>query len=143
MCCVLYWKVQDDLPSYSEATTEVVSSKVLAVPRVQVTKSHFYCTNKCKLISELYFPVLALQPGDDDIESLLANNRRWVERMNREDPTFFPRLGRGQAPKYLYIGCSDSRVPANQILGLEPGQVFVHRNVGNLMPVSSVIYTQI
>jgi carbonic anhydrase len=67
------------------------------------------------------------------LEDLLQNNKDWADRVRREDPGFFRRLSRQQAPKYLWIGCSDSRVPANQILGLDPGEVFVHRNVANLV----------
>lgn len=67
------------------------------------------------------------------LEDLLRNNRLWAERVRDEDPGFFKRLSRQQAPKYLWIGCSDSRVPANQILGLDPGEVFVHRNIANLV----------
>lgn len=69
----------------------------------------------------------------NDLDILLRNNRDWAERISREDPGFFERLSRQQTPKYLWIGCSDSRVPANQILGLDPGEVFVHRNVANVM----------
>ena len=71
---------------------------------------------------------------DPDLKSMLEANRTWVDARNKADPTFFKRLGAGQQPKYLYFGCSDSRVPANEIMGLEPGEVFVHRNVGNLVP---------
>jgi carbonic anhydrase len=67
------------------------------------------------------------------LEDLLSQNRKWSERIQAEDPTFFPTLAKQQAPKYLWIGCSDSRVPANQIVGLLPGEVFVHRNVANLV----------
>jgi carbonic anhydrase len=67
------------------------------------------------------------------LNALLRNNQDWADRVRREDPGFFERLSRQQAPKYLWIGCSDSRVPANQILGLDPGEVFVHRNVANLV----------
>lgn len=67
------------------------------------------------------------------LNELLRNNQDWADRVCREDPGFFQRLSRQQAPKYLWIGCSDSRVPANQILGLDPGEVFVHRNVANLV----------
>ena len=67
------------------------------------------------------------------LNDLLRNNQEWADRVRREDPGFFKRLSRQQAPKYLWIGCSDSRVPANQILGLDPGEVFVHRNVANLV----------
>ena len=68
-----------------------------------------------------------------NLEDLLRNNRDWAEQVQREDPQFFKRLSLQQAPKYLWIGCSDSRVPANQIMGLAPGEVFVHRNIANVM----------
>jgi len=68
-----------------------------------------------------------------ELEELLRNNREWAERIKHEDPGFFKRLSQQQSPRYLWIGCSDSRVPANQILGLDPGEVFVHRNVANVM----------
>ncbi|HYA46549.1 MAG TPA: carbonate dehydratase [Burkholderiales bacterium] len=64
---------------------------------------------------------------------LFASNRAWAEEMARRDPDFFARLARQQAPQYLWIGCSDSRVPANQIVGLLPGEMFVHRNVANIV----------
>jgi carbonic anhydrase len=64
---------------------------------------------------------------------LLANNRAWAAEMTRHDPDFFKRLSSQQAPKYLWIGCADSRVPANQIVGLLPGEMFVHRNVANIV----------
>jgi carbonic anhydrase len=66
------------------------------------------------------------------MEQLFARNREWARRRVEQDPDFFARLSRQQAPRYLWIGCSDSRVPANEILGLDPGEVFVHRNVANL-----------
>lgn len=66
-------------------------------------------------------------------EDIFENNRRWVESRIKEDPTYFDKLATEQNPDYLYIGCSDSRVPANQIMGLAPGEVFVHRNVANLV----------
>lgn len=66
-------------------------------------------------------------------EELLRRNREWSESVRRSDPDLFARLVRQQRPKYLWIGCSDSRVPANQIIGLMPGEVFVHRNVANLV----------
>ena len=68
-----------------------------------------------------------------DIEQLFANNRIWSDRIHAEDPDFFARLAAQQSPEYLWIGCSDSRVPANQIVGLAPGEVFVHRNVANVV----------
>jgi carbonic anhydrase len=67
------------------------------------------------------------------LSHLFDNNRNWAERMEREQPGFFNHLAQQQSPKYLWIGCSDSRVPANQITGLEPGEVFVHRNVANVV----------
>ena len=67
------------------------------------------------------------------LDALLRNNRDWAERISREDPGFFERLSKQQAPKYLWIGCSDSRVPANQVVDLAPGEVFVHRNIANVV----------
>jgi carbonic anhydrase len=67
------------------------------------------------------------------LEHLFTNNRLWAQGALGADPDFFRRLATQQAPKYLWIGCSDSRVPANQIIGLPPGEVFVHRNVANLV----------
>lgn len=64
---------------------------------------------------------------------LFANNRVWANRMRAHDPAFFQRLLQQQAPRYLWIGCSDSRVPANEIVGLQPGELFVHRNVANVV----------
>ncbi len=65
------------------------------------------------------------------LDGLFENNRAWAERMNRENPGLFERLALQQAPQYLWIGCADSRVPASQILGVGPGELFVHRNIGN------------
>ena len=67
------------------------------------------------------------------LEHLLANNRAWAEQIRARDPEFFATLARQQAPEYLWIGCSDSRVPANEIVGLLPGELFVHRNVANVV----------
>lgn len=67
------------------------------------------------------------------LSHLFANNRAWSARIRARDPDFFPRLSRQQRPDYLWIGCADSRVPANEIVGLPPGEVFVHRNVANLV----------
>lgn len=66
-------------------------------------------------------------------EEVFENNRRWVQETTDRDPDFFNRLAHGQDPSFLFIGCADSRVPANQIMGLEPGEVFVHRNVANVV----------
>jgi carbonic anhydrase len=67
------------------------------------------------------------------LQHLLDANRAWARRVERERPGFFEDLARQQSPKYLWIGCSDSRVPANQVIGLAPGEVFVHRNVANVV----------
>ena len=67
------------------------------------------------------------------LKQLFANNRAWAEEMARREPDFFARLAQQQSPQYLWIGCSDSRVPANQIVGLLPGEMFVHRNVANVV----------
>jgi carbonic anhydrase len=67
------------------------------------------------------------------LDPLLQKNRDWSEKIRHDDPDFFPKLSRQQAPTYLWIGCSDSRVPANEICGLLPGEVFVHRNVANIV----------
>jgi carbonic anhydrase len=68
-----------------------------------------------------------------DVKQLLANNHVWAVRMTDEEPSFFQRLAAQQAPAYLWIGCSDSRVPATQLVGLLPGEMFVHRNVANVV----------
>jgi carbonic anhydrase len=74
----------------------------------------------------------------DQSEGLYArvfeNNRRWIEAKTAADPEYFARLSRDQDPEFLFIGCADSRVPANEIMGLEPGDVFVHRNIANIVP---------
>ncbi len=67
------------------------------------------------------------------LHHLIDNNRAWAAQMERERPGFFEKLSHQQSPKYLWIGCSDSRVPANEITGLDPGEVFVHRNVANVV----------
>lgn len=67
------------------------------------------------------------------LDNLLENNRAWAKQRTEEDPEFFSRLAQQQRPEYLWIGCSDSRVPANQIVGMQPGEIFVHRNIANLV----------
>ncbi len=67
------------------------------------------------------------------LKHLIENNRRWAARISAGDPTFFQKLSAQQAPEYLWIGCSDSRVPANEIVSLLPGELFVHRNVANVV----------
>ncbi|OBR14441.1 Carbonic anhydrase [Colletotrichum higginsianum IMI 349063] len=79
--------------------------------------------------------------ADQDIEHYLKqthdrvfeNNRRWAEEKKKQDPNFFVSLSEGQSPEYLWIGCSDSRIPAEQITGLEPGEAFIHRNIANMV----------
>lgn len=65
------------------------------------------------------------------VEQLFKNNQAWAEKITKENPNFFKQLAQQQTPEYLWIGCSDSRVPANQLLGLMPGEIFVHRNIAN------------
>ncbi len=68
-----------------------------------------------------------------DVSDLFDNNRRWAAEIKKKDPKFFLKLSKLQSPRYLWIGCSDSRVPANEITGLLPGELFVHRNVANVV----------
>jgi carbonic anhydrase len=77
------------------------------------------------------------------LDDLKANNRAWAARMVSRDPDFFKRLERQQGPQYLWIGCSDSRVPANEIVDLAPGEMFVHRNVANLAPPQDANYLSV
>jgi len=77
------------------------------------------------------------------LDHLKANNRLWAQRMVAADADFFRRLARQQAPAYLWIGCADSRVPANEIVGLDPGELFVHRNVANLAPPQDANYLSV
>eukprot|EP01061_Rhynchopus_euleeides_P037820 TRINITY_DN649_c0_g2_i2.p1 TRINITY_DN649_c0_g2~~TRINITY_DN649_c0_g2_i2.p1 ORF type:complete len:251 (+),score=131.07 TRINITY_DN649_c0_g2_i2:58-810(+) len=71
---------------------------------------------------------------DPELKGIVENNKEWVRSVNEVDPTFFEKLGQGQSPKYLYIGCSDARVDPTRLLGLAQGELFVHRNVGNCCP---------
>lgn len=68
-----------------------------------------------------------------NLSELFERNRAWVRRINQQDPDFFAKLSRQQSPEYLWIGCSDSRVPANEIVGMLPGELFVHRNIANIV----------
>ena len=77
------------------------------------------------------------------LENLKDNNRAWAARKTAQDAGFFERLVGQQAPEYLWIGCSDSRVPANEIVGLDPGELFVHRNVANLAPPQDANYLSV
>src|SRR5258705_7404297 len=74
----------------------------------------------------------------DELDHLFANNRHWATATEAQRPGFFSRLARQQNPKYMWIGCADSRVPANEIVGLLPGEMFVHRNVANLVVPSDL-----
>ena len=77
------------------------------------------------------------------LDELKANNRAWAAGKVAADPSFFQRLVRQQSPEYLWIGCADSRVPANEIVGLDPGEMFVHRNVANLAPPQDANYLSV
>src|ERR1700751_6027941 len=77
------------------------------------------------------------------LENLKANNRAWAARKIAADAGFFKRLERQQAPEYLWIGCSDSRVPSTEIVDLDPGEMFVHRNVANLAPPQDANYLSV
>ncbi|MGE5566796.1 MAG: carbonic anhydrase [Parcubacteria group bacterium] len=77
------------------------------------------------------------------LDELKANNRAWSNQKTEVDPNFFKRLEAQQSPEYLWIGCSDSRVPANEIVGLDPGELFVHRNVANLAPPQDANYLSV
>ncbi|MBX9744207.1 MAG: carbonate dehydratase, partial [Chlamydiales bacterium] len=70
----------------------------------------------------------------EKLKILFQNNEQWVQNKTAVDPSYFQTLARDQAPDYLWIGCSDSRVPANEVVGLEPGELLVHRNVANIFP---------
>ena len=92
-------------------------------------------TSTVRVIHNYGFPTIRLTTPTmpQTIEHLFGNNKAWSERMHAEDPEFFTRLINQQSPEYLWIGCSDSRVPANQIVGLAPGEVFVHRNIASVV----------
>ena len=81
--------------------------------------------------------------GEAMLDHLKANNRAWANRMVGADAGFFRRLEHQQAPDYLWVGCADSRVPANEIVGLDPGELFVHRNVANLAPPQDANYLSV
>lgn len=105
---------------------------------VAMAKVHFgkpsILRNHVRCLTSETFSDPDIQYANPHIRNLLKNNRSWAEKKNKEDKEFFKNLALGQRPKYLYIGCSDSRVPATEILGLGPGEVFVHRNIGNQVP---------
>ncbi len=74
-----------------------------------------------------------MNPMKEEIQKLIDGNRAWSEKVRQRDPDFFPTLSKQQAPTYMWIGCSDSRVPANEVVGMMPGEIFVHRNVANVV----------
>ena len=78
-----------------------------------------------------------------DVRQLLNNNRFWAEALRARDPDFFARLARQQRPEFLWIGCSDSRVPANEVVGLMPGELFVHRNVANMVVATDMNFLSV
>src|SRR5262249_30157358 len=100
------------------------SSKIPRAIRSSYSSRPSNCGRRTQRGIELHMRVLS---------HLFANNRKWAAAMVRDDPEFFERLAHQQSPRYLWIGCSDSRVPANQIVGLLPGEMFVHRNVANVV----------
>jgi carbonic anhydrase len=78
-----------------------------------------------------------------DITTLLENNRKWVNSTNKKDDTYFPTLGSGQSPKYLYIGCADSRVAVGNLMGIEMGDIFIHRNIANMVVASDISFLSV
>lgn len=79
----------------------------------------------------------------EDLDSLFLRNKAWADRIKAQDPAYFERLSHQQAPQYLWIGCSDSRVPANQLMDLPPGEVFVHRNIANVVSPSDLNFLSV
>jgi carbonic anhydrase len=78
------------------------------------------------------------QHYNQDIKQLFTNNLAWVNEINHKTPNFFSNLSNQQTPEYLWIGCSDSRVPANELVKMDPGTIFVHRNIANLVNSSDM-----
>jgi carbonic anhydrase len=78
------------------------------------------------------------EPNAGGIDTILENNKKWVATKNAQDPAFFQKLANGQQPRYLFIGCSDSRVPSSGITGTSPGEMFVHRNIANMVVPSDM-----
>src|SRR5688572_10294014 len=115
-------------PSYPTISARVTCSTTIRCPcwtdptRYRAGESGDNCRGNC-----LDNPTLTTELGE-----LFNTNRQWAEATERRTPGFFTRLQNQQAPQYLWIGCADSRVPANDIVGLLPGELFVHRNVANV-----------
>ncbi|MEZ7513723.1 carbonic anhydrase [Flavobacterium frigidarium] len=78
-----------------------------------------------------------------DIKKIFDNNKTWVSKQLATDAAFFEKLGQGQSPEFLYIGCSDSRVTAEELMGFQPGEVFVHRNIANMVPNTDINSTSV
>ena len=87
----------------------------------------------CRAVEGSKPPHFNYKPTMSGIQTILENNRQWVATKNADDPEYFQRMANGQAPRYLFIGCSDSRVPASGITGTGPGEMFVHRNIANMV----------
>ena len=79
----------------------------------------------------------------EELKRLFNNNKKWVNNKLKKNPNFFTSLSKSHTPKYLWIGCSDSRVPANEIVGLDVGELLVHRNIGNLCPINDINYLSV
>jgi carbonic anhydrase len=115
----------------------VWAASVVLLPRTAAySRSHpiFLVTKASKLLMSTFDADYFNRPGpwdEKNLSSLLGANRKWAQRMKVENPGFFDEIKRGHAPKILWIGCSDARVPANEIIGEPPGSVFVHRNIAN------------
>ena len=116
----------------NSAHSSAASSNIPVHPRQTTTNSTSSTSNSNNSnTSTTSTPAPAAASTPSPLSHLFANNRSWAAQVNREYPNFFSALSRQQKPKYLWIGCSDSRVPASELLGLMPGEVFVHRNIAN------------
>ncbi len=104
---------------------------------MEASKQHEFTLHFDSIALHLeFFPIIALETEfkmEDVYTSLLTGNRKWVAETNELDPGFFDRLEKGQKPQFLWIGCADSRVPTSQITGTLPGEIFVHRNIANMV----------
>ena len=80
---------------------------------------------------------------DNSLSHLFTNNRQWAQKTTQNEPSFFSKLAEQQSPEYLWIGCADSRVPANELIGLQPGEVFVHRKIANIIVPSDLNYLSV
>lgn len=136
---------QHDPPALNESKDQVSSSALLstelkptsAPPHMEKGKSDDWALTGCCEDTVIFQPVTAtpneFDSNDAGLHGLLENNQRWAEAIQAERPCFFSNIALKQEPKLLWIGCSDSRVPANQVVQLGPGEVFVHRNIANVV----------